>query len=61
MAKQIASANGLIRTNIFLSVQDKKALAARAKQLNVSAATLTRQALATFLGSKIEPFKETAR
>ena len=51
------SVNGLVRSNIFLSVEDKKAMQARARKQGVSYATLTRQAIAAFLGSKSEPFE----
>ena len=57
MTKQHGTCNGLIRTNIFLSLSDKVALKVRAKREGVSYATLTRQAISTFLGSKSEPFK----
>jgi hypothetical protein len=56
------SVNNLVRSNIFLSAADKKAMQVRAKSEGVSYATLTRQAIAAFLGSKAESFSfRTAR
>jgi hypothetical protein len=51
------SPNGLSRSNIFISVADKKAFQALARKRGVSYSTLIRQAMSTFLGSKSEPFK----
>ncbi len=50
----------LIRTNIFLSREEKVALAKIAKRQGISAALLTRRILDAFLGipqPKLEPIK----
>lgn len=56
MAKQ-KSVNGLIRSNIFMTVADKKAFQVIARKRGVSYSTLIRQAMSAFLGSKSEPFE----
>jgi hypothetical protein len=54
-----STVNGLVRSNIFIAVSEKKAFQAMAKKRGVSYSTLIRQAMATFLGSKSvgEPFE----
>jgi hypothetical protein len=49
--------NGLIRSNVFMSVDEKKAFQALARKQGISYATLIRQAMSDFLGSKSEPFE----
>lgn len=48
----IKSVNGLIRSNIFISVAEKNAFQALAKKRGVSYATLIRQAMSDFLGCR---------
>jgi hypothetical protein len=53
--------NGLIRTNIFISVIEKNEFKRRAQKEGVSYATLIRRAMAQFLGTDVEQFECAAR
>jgi len=46
------TANGLVRSNIFLSVAEKAEFQKRAKAEKVSFATLVRRVMADYLGTK---------